>query len=460
MSRIRLCLSFLAVAATLPLHSLPPDFERKDWVTGLTSPLAMKWSPDGRLFVLEQAGHVRVIKEGVLLPEKYATVKTWKGHRESMLGVAFDPKFKDNGFVYLYYSEDVVQKNRITRLTSSKANPDVSEPNSEIVLLDKIGTAAYQGGAFFFGKDGMLYAASAHGGSQNLNDLGGKVLRINATAYPDIIPKDNPFVGRSDARPEVYALGLREPFTGAADTVTGDMVVNDVGDGRSEEVNLLKKGANYGYEAGCEGICAKAGMENPWIDIPHSVGNCITGAAFYYGHTFPPAYRGSYFYADWGKSWIKRRDAAGKLHDFDAGGGRVIQMDVGPDGSLYLLRIEGENPPWKGAVQRVRYTGAVGVRHAGSGPESLGPEAATVRAGAAPSIRFRLGGLGPKDASLAIRDGRGRLVARRDLRTEGDALEWGFAGKAPATGLHLYSLRVSLPGQAPVTRTGRILILD
>ena len=438
---------FAILVSAVSTHALPPDFERKDWVAGLISPLAMKWAPDGRLFVLEQAGHVRIIKDGVLLPAKFATVKTWTGHRESMLGVAFDPNFAENGFIYLYYSENGVQKNRITRITSSKANPDLSEAGSEVVLLDGIGAAGYQGGAFFFGKDRMLYAASAHGGSQNLNDLGGKVLRLNPAAYPNVIPSDNPFLGRADARPEVWAYGFREPFTGAADTVTGDMVVNDVGEGKAEEVDLLKKGANYGYEAGCEGTCAKAGMENPWVEYDHGLGSCITGGAFYYGATFPREYRGSYFHADWGKAWIKRRDAAGKISDFDAGG-KVIQLDVGPDGSLYLLKINGENIPWTGSVEKVRYTGLVGtVPYAvADRGRAFGPEVNALRRGTRDRIRFFLGGQGLKAASVELLDARGKSLARVSDRAAKSELVWTFGAGAVPAGICYYTLEAVSAG--------------
>lgn len=450
--------ALLAVQAA----ALPPDFERKDWVsTGLVSPLAMKWSPDGRLFVLEQAGHVRIIENGVLLPTRFATVKTWTGHRESMLGVAFDPDFAANGYVYLYYSENGVQKNRITRLTSSKTDRNVAEPASEVVLLDQIGTAAYQGGAFFFGKDKMLYAASAHGGSQNLNDLGGKVLRINPATYPNVIPADNPFVGQAGKRAEIWAYGLREPFTGAADTVTGNMVVNDVGDGKAEEINLVKKGANYGYEAGCEGTCAKAGMENPWVEYGRNVGGCITGAAFYYGKSFPGEYTGSLFYADWGAVWIKRRAADGKVHDFDTGNGKVIQLDVGPDGALYTLKINGENPPWTGAVQRIRYTGTVGVTpHRRDGASRLGPEVSVARGAGAPGIRFLLGGNPARGATLDIRDGLGRPVAALEARPGAAYLAWDFSHRAPRPGLYAYDLRTYAADGQPRRLTGSLLVLE
>ncbi|MDB5103465.1 MAG: hypothetical protein JWP91_1154 [Fibrobacteres bacterium] len=444
--------------------SLPANFERAEFVGGFNSPLSMKFAPDGRLFVLEQAGKIRIVKNGALLPAPFATLPTW-AHRESMLGVAFDPKFAENGFVYIYYSTPK-QKNRITRLTASKENPDLAAAGSEAILLDDIGDAGYQGGAFFFGKDGMLYAGSAHGGSQLTNSLGGKALRINPAGYPNVIPSDNPFVGKAGYREEIYALGFREPFTGAVDPVTGDMVFLDVGEGGPEEIDLLKPGANYGYEAGCEGTCTKAGMENPWLSYAHGVGNCITGAAFYRANAFPDEYKGSLFFADWGASWIKRRTADGKMIDFDATSGQVIQMDVGPDGNLYLLKIVGQNIPWTGSVLKVRYTGPLStIGESGRGPRlagRIGPEGAVRGRSGGRVTRFLLGSTALRSAIVDIFDSKGTRVASLHAAHPGPYLEWdpGPGSKGSGAKAYAYVMRM-LPDAGPAEiRRGRLLLLD
>lgn len=453
-----LSLTSLMALCAIAAQALPTDFERKDWVAGFNSPEAMKFAPDGRLFVLEQAGKIRIVKNGTLLATPFAAVTTW-AHRESMLGVAFDPKFAQNGYVYIYYQSPKHQ-NRISRLTASKDNPDIADANSELVLLDGIGDAGYQGGAFFFGKDGMLYAGSAHPGAQDPNSLSGKALRLDPSAYPNIIPADNPFVGKAGYRGEIYAMGFREPFTGAADMVTGDMVFNDVGDGGFEEVDLLKPGANYGYENGCEGDCAKAGMQNPLLAYSHAVGNCITGATFYEAATFPAEYKGSLFYADWGASWIKRRTPDGKVVDFDASG-KVIQLDVGPDGSLYLLQINGENIPWTGSVQKVRYTGAVGIRPltAAGYPASIGPESAVVRSRDGSVVRFRLGQRALREADLEVFDERGHSLSVLHADHPGSILA-GTIPSAPGSRFRFYVLRL-LPVTGPaMEKQGKLLFLD
>jgi|GEM_PF-1300543 len=438
--------------------AMPADFERTEWVTGFNSPLSMHFAPDGRLFVLEQAGKIRIIKNGALLPTPFATLTTW-AHRESMLGVAFDPKFADNGFVYIYY-QTPKQKNRISRLTASKDNPDLAVAGSETVLLDDIGDAGYQGGAFFFGKDGMLYAGSAHTGSQLINSLSGKALRINPAGYPNVIPADNPFVGKAGYREEIYALGFREPFTGAVDPVTGDMVFLDVGEGGPEEIDLLKPGANYGYENGCEGTCTKAGMENPILSYAHSIGNCITGAAFYQANAFPAEYKGSLFYADWGASWIKRRTSDGKTVDFDASSGQVIQLDVGPDGSLYMLKIIGQNIPWTGSVLKVRYTGTLPIHPSARSQLQgrIGPEAAVARKGM--PARFLLGSTPLRSAELDLFDARGNRFRSLHATAGDKVLTWDPGRDAAKSGVCAYVLRLLPAAGAAETHRGSLLLLD
>jgi hypothetical protein len=180
---------------------------------------------------------------------------------------------------------------------------------------------------------------------------------------------------------------------------------------------LLKPGANYGYEADCEGNCGKAGMENPIVTYSHNVGRCITGAAFYQANAFPPESKGSLFWSDWGASWIKRRAKDGKTVAFNKFGG-VIQMDVGPDGNLYLLKINGQDAPWGGSVLKVRYTGkavSLGSRSArrrttGSAQVSYSASVRTGTATGAAGMRVRLGLDPPKDASLGLYDAEGHRV--------------------------------------------------
>ncbi len=434
---------------TVSSWCLPAGFEETVWVAnGLDqSPMSMTFAPDGRLFVVQADGTVRIVKEGKLLPAPFLQVQPYASHRERMLGLAFDPKFAENGFVYLLYQKNA--PNRISRFTVSKTNENVCDPGSEKVILESGigGGGGHNGGAFGFGKDGMLYAAAEH------------MVRINPAAYPDIIPKDNPQV---DGAPSAaWASGFREPFSGAMDTVTGAIVVNDVGEGGKEEANLIHKGANYGYPT-CEGSCANPKFTNPWFEYPHSEGRCIAGGAFYYGGQFGAEYRGNYFFGDEAEGWIRRRTSDGRIQDFSTGKS-VIDLDVGPDGNLYALRIPGEPPPnpWKGTITRIRNTTApasLPSQHASGDQEGLGPDPVSLRSCCGEGIRFRLGKNTPLTGSIRIYDRLGHQVWIGESGRGGNTLEWRRPAQASAGRVFFYVLRV-LPMQgAAIEKRGRFLL--
>jgi glucose/arabinose dehydrogenase len=324
--------------------------------SGLTSPTAMELAPDGRrLFVAEQSGRLRVIRDGTLLPTDFVTLSVTSNSERGLLGVAFDPDFATNRFVYVYYTRATLPiKNRVSRFTASASNPDVAAPG-EVVILDDIASDAgnHNGGAIHFGLDGMLYVAIGDGGStpsnsQSLSTLSGKLLRIN----PDgSVPPDNPFVGTAGARGEIWALGLRNPYTFAVDPVTGAIHINDVGAGSWEEINLGAPGANYGWPV-CEGVCADPDFTNPIHTYTHAVGQAITGGTFYRGTTFPSQYAGSYFFADYLGGWIKRLDQNNQVSDFWNPQNGPVDLKVGPGGALLYLSI------FDGAVYRIQYQAA------------------------------------------------------------------------------------------------------
>ena len=310
--------------------------------SGLTSPTAMEFAPDGRLFVAQQSGRLRVIKNGALLPTDFVTLSVTSNSERGLLGIAFDPAFATNRFVYVYYTRATLPiKNRVSRFTASAANPDVAMPE-EVIILDDIASDAgnHNGGAIHFGLDGMLYIGVGDGGStalnsQSLGTLSGKLLRIEPDGG---IPPDNPFVGIAGVRGEIWAVGLRNPYTFAVDPLTGRIHINDVGQGTWEEVNLGAAGANYGWPH-CEGACADPEFANPIYSYTHDVGRAITGGAFYRGTQFPSQYVGSYFFSDYLGGWIKRLDQANQVSDFWNPQNGPVDLKVGPDGALYYLSI-------------------------------------------------------------------------------------------------------------------------
>lgn len=302
---------------------------------------------------------MRVINNGTLLPSPFVSVNADTAGERGLLGIAFDPNFPTNRYVYVYYTHNASpDKNRVSRFTADAANPDVAEPGSEVVILDDIGadTGFHNGGAVHFGSDGKLYIGVGDGGatssnSQSLSTLSGKLLRIN----PDgSIPTDNPYVGTPGVRAEIWALGLRNPFTFAVDPVTGKIYVNDVGQQTWEEINLGVIGANYGWPT-CEGPqnTGVGSCDNPAFTYPihaydHNVGDAITGGAFYRGSQFPSEFYGSYFFADYLNGWIKRLDTNNQVFDFLAANSPV-DLKVGPDGSLYYASI------FTGTIRRIEF---------------------------------------------------------------------------------------------------------
>jgi glucose/arabinose dehydrogenase len=280
-----------------------------------------------------------------------------------LLGIAFDPNFASNQFVYLYYTATTPTiHNRISRFT---ANGDVLMANSEMKLLDlnDLSSATnHNGGAMHFGTDGKLYAGvgeNANGpNAQTLTNLLGKLLRIN-TDPANLIPPDNPFVGTASGNNQaIWALGLRNPFTFAVQQGTGRIFINDVGENTWEEIDDGMKGGNYGWPNNEGGMPNIPGDLNPIFTYMHgsglTAGNAITGGTFYNPGTanFPPEFTGRYFFSDYTNNWIRQLDPANNnsVTAFASGYSGPVELQVGPDGALYVLEHNG------GTVHRVTST--------------------------------------------------------------------------------------------------------
>jgi glucose/arabinose dehydrogenase len=342
-------------SSTLGAASLPAGFSETLVADGLWAPSAMAFAPDGRLFVCEQVGRLRVIKNGVLLATPFVSLTVNAVGERGLLGVAFDPAFATNGFVYVYYTAtSPTVHNRVSRLT---AQGDVAATGSETVILDlePLSSATnHNGGALHFGTDGKLYVAvgdnALGSNSQTLANRLGKVLRINKDGS---IPADNPFYGTaSGENRSIWARGLRNPFTFAFRPGTGRMFINDVGQDTWEEINDGAAGANYGWPD-TEGPTGDPRFRSPVHAYGHGPSCAITGGAFYDPPTaqFPAEYVGKYFFADFCSGWIRRLDPATRaVSPFAAGIEAPVDLRVASDGSLYYLARNA------GAVYRVRHT--------------------------------------------------------------------------------------------------------
>ena len=333
--------------------TVPAGFTDSTFVSGLSNPTAMAFAPDGRLFVAEQGGNLRVVQPtGALNPTPFLHVNTDSNGERGLIGVVLDPNFQANHFVYVYYTVPggaTSPHNRVSRFT---ANGDVVAAGSEVPLvdLDPLSSATnHNGGSLHFGTDGKLYIGvgeNANGANaQTLSNRLGKMLRIN----PDgSIPTDNPFYNTATgANRAIWALGLRNPYTFAVQEETGRIFINDVGQSTWEEIDDGMAGANYGWPS-TEGAFTQSQHPNftePFYTYPHG-GNvlAITGGTFYPQQSpqFPAQYAGTYFFSDLGTGIIYSINPTTKaVSNFASGIGAPVDLDVGSDGSLYYLSHNG-----------------------------------------------------------------------------------------------------------------------
>ncbi len=349
--------------------TLPPNFARSQVAGGLASPTALEFAPDGRLFVAEQRGTLRVVTAGGTL----ATALNISGRVDSagergLLGVAFDPGFSNNRHVYLHYTQKATRNtpahNRVVRFNVG-GDTVVAGSGKLVLRLNNLSTAKnHNGGAIHFGTDGRLYVAvgdNADGdNAQSLRNLKGKMLRINKDGT---IPTSNPFYAKASGKNRaIWARGLRNPFKFAVKPGTGTIFINDVGQQTWEEINRGAPGANYGWPRH-EGPESARSYVPPIFAYRHdgdpaTTGCSITGGAFYNPRTvrFPSDYVGDYFFADFCGGWIRRYDpATDEAAGFATGLDRPVDLKTGDDGSLYYLtRGAGADT---GSISKVRFTG-------------------------------------------------------------------------------------------------------
>jgi glucose/arabinose dehydrogenase len=289
---------------------------------GLDEPVYLTSPPgDARLFVVEQAGRIVILKDGHALPRAYLDIrsKVQSGGERGLLSVAFHPQYRTNGFLFVNYTDHDGDTN-IERYTVSR-DPNVADAGSARLIL-KIHQpyANHNGGMNLFGPDGMLYIGMGDGGSQqdphgngqNPNVLLAKLLRINVDRDTYSTAAANPYA-RGGGRPEVWAIGLRNPWRFAFDAKDANLYIADVGQDRYEEVDVVpmsRAGVNYGWNV-MEGFsclhgdtCNQAGLQRPALVYSHSDGCSITGGFVYRG-TQIPALDGHYFYADYCRDWLR-----------------------------------------------------------------------------------------------------------------------------------------------------------
>jgi glucose/arabinose dehydrogenase len=354
----------LPVSSAQGAVSLPSGFTQSQVVSGLTGPTDMEFAPDGRLFVAEEAGKVRIAKSGGTLATFLdISAKVDDTRERGLMGVAFDPGFSTNHFVYLHYTRKATATtpvhNRVVRVTASG---DKAVAGSEVLIfrLNNQGTEIHHGGAIDFAKDGKLYVSTGDNhtrdNAQKLTNLFGKVLRINKDGT---IPSSNPFYATATGNNRaIWALGLRNPFKFAVKPGTNTIFINDVGADTWEEINRGASSANYGWPL-YEGPESDTKYTPPIFAYGHgstnTTGCSITGGAFYNPPTvqFPSGYVGDYFFADFCNGWIRRYDpATDTASGFATGFSGLVDLEVSRSGELYYLS---RGSP--GSVAKIRYTG-------------------------------------------------------------------------------------------------------
>jgi glucose/arabinose dehydrogenase len=329
----------------------------------LTNPTDMEFAPDGKLFVLEQAGQVRFVRSDDTLGTflNISTKVDATGER-GLLGIAFDPNFATNHYIYLHYTRKATSTapvhNRVVRVTANAGNSAAVSGSEKLVFrLNNFQAGNHNGGDIHFGPDGKLYIATGENAvpnnAQSLNTLKGKILRIKKSGA---IPTSNPFYNQATGNNRaIWALGLRNPFKFEFKPNTSLMYINDVGQNVWEEIDQGQAGANYGWPL-CEGShdyegtpgsvgCTAPPYTGPIYEYAHDgltdpTGCSITGGAFYFPaiQQFPTQYSGDYFFADFCGGWIRSlHSAGGASQPFADGLGLVVDVEVKDTGELYYL---------------------------------------------------------------------------------------------------------------------------
>src|SRR5690554_1770653 len=336
--------------------------------SGFSRPLSLQHANDNRLFVVEQGGKIKIIQpDGTVNSTPFIDISNQISNvsEQGLLGLTFHPEYENNGYFYINYT-DVNGNTQVSRFSVSSSNSDLADNNSELsILAYDQPVVNHNGGNLAFGPDGYLYISSGDGGgsgdpnnlSQNINSFLGKLLRIdvdtpsNGNNYG--IPASNPFIGNSNAKQEIFAYGLRNPWRFSIDFITNEIWIADVGQGNIEEINrapLTSAGLNYGWRCyegslpfNTQGCPSESELEFPFAEYPHTNGNCsVTGGYVYRGSLYSDI-AGRYFFADYCSGLIGTVDDSGNIleHGYFTGSWASFGEDINKE--LYIVDISGGN---------------------------------------------------------------------------------------------------------------------
>ena len=369
------CTLFPALCSPSTSRAAPPSgFVNEVYATGFDQPLQVVPAPDGRMFVVEKGGLIRVLPAGSPTPLTNPFLKItnlYTEHEAGVLAMVLAPDFSTTNNYYVYYTSLTPKRNRLSRFT---ANGNTTALSTEAVIWQDTVDAsnAHHGGGVLFGNDGKIYITTGDqlnpANSPRLDNTRGKVLRINSNGT---IPTDNPFHdGTGPNKDEIWAYGLRNPFRASIDKVTGRIFIGDVGSNDQatavEKVHILARGTNYGWPS-C-GLTCGTGIAKPLYQYTHSgVEAAVIGGFVYRGKQFPAEYVGSYFFADYARRMIRRLtvNSMNQLVDvfnFEPADGAVKgpygdinDLREGLDGAIYYVDFGGGQPA-AGRIRRIRAT--------------------------------------------------------------------------------------------------------
>ena len=357
---------FLLFTALPFVASAQPELELV--LSGFSGPVDVVHAGDDRLFIVERAGRIRILRpDGQLEPLPFLDITDRvlsSGGEQGLLGLAFHPQYAINGRFFVYYTAGTGNGSvRLSRFSVS-ADPNVAIATQETVLWGAVKPESnHNGGDLAFGPDGMLYLAPGDGGgsgdpnnnAQNLGSHLGKVLRLNVSGATYTVPASNPFIGVVGALAEIWAVGLRNPWRFGFDRQTGDLWIGDVGQGVAEEVDRWPAGNNSGPNFGWRcyegsgtynttGCLAQSNYVAPVISLPHTDGGCsVIGGRVYRG-TLYPSLQGKYIYTDYchGRVQALRPNGSAWIAETLIASGSVGMAAIGEDvsGELYFVNTQ------------------------------------------------------------------------------------------------------------------------
>lgn len=355
--------------------TVPAGFKTETIAEGVNAGTALTIVPDGTVYFAEQTGHIRIVRDGLLLERPLLDISArvdtfWE---RGLVGMEFDPHYPEKPYLYVLYVMKLPYVHHVvSRFTVEN---DVADLGSERIIFEGDDQAmlggsqpsAHQGGPMRFGPDGKLYIGLGEQtedlAAQSMETLQGKILRLN----PDgSIPEDNPFYETAKGKyRSIYALGIRNPFGLAFQPGTGRLFEADIGKSSFDEINEIKAGRNYGWPL-AEGMSNDETFTNPVHAYPPAIGRCICGSMFYPSSgKFPDPWKGKFFFVDWASNWIKAIDVDNPKEALDFGSDfdSPVAIEASPDGSIWVLN---RNTRWRdqkkfannsGSLTRISYVG-------------------------------------------------------------------------------------------------------